>query len=300
MGKPGAIPRNRRGNATFRRKPRAVAAVLCALSVVLVPAAAKADDKAPVFVEPPDRVAIGPPACAGEAGEEVVVRAVHEDGSLALSNGLTADLVGIDLPRPPLDESTDGRARAAAVHRFLTRLVEGEQVRLFYSGRRRDRHGRALAEIIRARDGRWVQGALVASGAARVRIHPDHPGCAKALLALEAGARKRRLGNWTDSWYRVFRADDPDLIDRQGRHEIVEGLVLSVGRGRDRVYLNFGARWKTDFTIMIVNRDLPRFRATAKDPDRLRGRTIRVRGMLRSEGGPAIYALHPDMIEIVQ
>lgn len=299
MGRPGAILRNRRAKPVFCPMLRALAAIVVILSVLFAPADTKAGDAAPIFVEPADRVANGPPPCAGDAGEEAVVRAVHEDGTLALANGLTANLAGIDLPRPALDESK-ASPRAAAARRFVAGLVEGEKVRLFYSGRRHDRHGRALAEIVRVRDGRWVQGALVASGVARVRVTPDHPGCAKALLALEAGARNRRLGNWSDSWYRVFRAGDPDLIDHRGRFEIVEGRVRSVGRGRDRVYLNFGARWTTDFTIMIVNRDLPRFRATPKDPDRLRGRTIRVRGMLRSEGGPAIYALHPDMIEIVQ
>ncbi|MCC2113859.1 MAG: thermonuclease family protein [Hyphomicrobiales bacterium] len=277
-----------------------LAVVLAFASTLFNPAGANAGGTARLFEATAGADVALPRTCADDAGERAIVRDVREDATLVMSDGRIAGLVGIDLPRPSLDDGQKGRARAKAAHNFLTDLVAGEEVWLHHSGRRYDRYGRALAEIVRGRDGRWIQGTLVAAGAARVRMNADHPTCTKTLLALEKAARDRRLGNWKDLWYRTFRADDPLLLDHLGRFEIVEGRVRSVGRGRDRVYLNFGTHWTTDFTIMIPDRDLPRFRATPNDPESLRGRVVRVRGMLRSEGGPAIYGTHPDMIEIVE
>lgn len=65
------------------------------------------------------------------------------------------------------------------------------------------------------------------------------------------------------------------------------------------MYLNFGADWRTDFTITIAARDLKLFEQAGLDLFALEGRTVRVRGWLDSYNGPAIEADHPEQIEVL-
>ena len=242
--------------------------------------------------------------CTKGGGEADRVIGIGADGTLLLASGRVVRLGGIDLPKWPLSGAAKPGWRAGRTYRHLSERVAGRAVRLWFGRRRRDRHGRLLAQVATMDDGAgvraWLQGALVAAGMARVRIDPDHLACAAQLLRLERIARKRRLGYWKDMWYRVYRAGDPELVARSGDFVVVEGRVLAVGRGREWTYLNFGRRWKTDFTIMIANGNLRRFEKSPKAPEMLRGRRVRVRGTLKSMNGPAIDVAHPEMIEIVE
>ena len=67
---------------------------------------------------------------------------------------------------------------------------------------------------------------------------------------------------------------------------------------RDRLYLNFGPDYRTDFTIAIARRDLKLF-GRDFDGKALEGKTLRVRGWLKSVNGPMIEATHPEQIEMV-
>ncbi|MCW8951924.1 MAG: thermonuclease family protein, partial [Rhodospirillales bacterium] len=79
--------------------------------------------------------------------------------------------------------------------------------------------------------------------------------------------------------------------------QLVEGRVVDTANVKGTVYLNFGRNWRTDFTVAIHRRALRLFEKTGVDPLLLKGRTIRVRGWLRSRNGPMIEATHPEQIE---
>ena len=53
---------------------------------------------------------------------------------------------------------------------------------------------------------------------------------------------------------------------REGHFAFVSGLVLDAARVKNKVYLNFGADWREDFTIVIVAHDLAAFRRQASIP----------------------------------
>ena len=136
----------------------------------------------------------------------------------------------------------------------MSELALGRQVGLGYGGRRIDRHDRALAHVYllgRAGEaGPWVQGALLEAGMARVYTFADNRSLIAEMLARERQARAGRRGIWADPFFAVRTPEGVDGHD--GGFQIVEGIVLKAALVKGRVYLNFGADWKSDFTVTLA------------------------------------------------
>jgi micrococcal nuclease len=79
----------------------------------------------------------------------------------------------------------------------------------------------------------------------------------------------------------------------------VEGVVLDAAEIRGRVYLNFGEDWKSDFTVTLAPAVRRLFASEGIDPLDYGGKTVRVRGWVKSFNGPMIEASHPEQIEVV-
>jgi len=210
-------------------------------------------------------------------------------------------LVGVQAPKIALGRSgfkdwpLGGEARAA-----LARLVLGKRVRLFFGGRRMDRHGRHLAHLF-LEDGTWVQGEMLTQGMARVYSFADNRARVADMLALEADARAARRGLWADPFYAVHDgADEARLLGLLGTFQVIEGRVLDAARVKGTVYLNFGADWRTDFTVRIRSRAGRLFKAAGIDPQTFEDQVVRVRGWLDKRDGPEVEATHPEQIEIVK
>lgn len=250
---------------------------------------------------------VGRPGTAAGAGAGVnelarladggsgLVREIVDGDTLILEDGRQVRLVGIQAPKLPLDRPgfkawpLADEARAA-----LVRLAAGARVALRYGGRRQDRHGRELAHLVRA-DGLWLQGRLLKEGLARVYSFRDNRAMLTAMLAAERGARAARQGIWAHPYYAV-RTDTqtPQFI---GSFQLVEGRVLESAQVNGRIYLNFGADWRQDFTIQIEPRDVKLFRRAGRDPLALKGQRVRVRGWLARRNGVLVRATHPEQIE---
>ena len=127
--------------------------------------------------------------------------------------------------------------------------------------------------------------------AARCRIY---------LQNVERDARTARLGLWGDPYYVVKQAVNPlDVLAEQGRFALVEGRVTSVRQTGGIVYVNFGRRWSDHFTVTLLKRNEGMFASAGLAPKALAGRKIEVRGWIEERGGPAIEAVRPEQIEIV-
>lgn len=228
------------------------------------------------------------------AGGNGVVTEVLDGDTVVLEGGSQVRLVGIQAPKLPLGRPGfrawpfAGPSRAA-----LRALAAGRHVRLSHGGRERDRHGRMLAHL-HLDDGTWVQGELLRGGFARVYSFPDNRALVAEMLALEREARAARRGMWRFDAYRVRGTDEPLP---EGSFQLVEGRVVAADRVGRRVYLNFGADWRNDFTAVIEARDLGTFRSAQVDPLEWEGRRIRVRGWVYTYNGPAIDVTHPEQIE---
>ena len=183
----------------------------------------------------------------------------------------------------------------AAARDALHTALRDRTLTLAESGMPRDRYGRTVAQVFA--DGTWVQTALLAAG--EVRAAPDLASapCAKALLAAEATARGVQKGQWRGG----FRIRDPnDIRNRVGSFQIVEGEVVTATVTRGRAFINFGADYRTDFTVTIKPEDMRVFRQARFDVPALAGKRIRVRGWVEFYNGPEITITTPAAIEVLE
>ena len=224
-----------------------------------------------------------------EPGETGRVAGIEPPLTLSVeteTGALAVRLAELDAPDP---------VRAAAA---LETLALDHTVRLAYGGARRDRYERALAQVyVDAEAGEiWLQEALVSAGAARVMPYPDNHAAAVSLYVLEREARAEGLGLWADSEYGVRDTHPDGLAQHYASVQIVEGRVLQTAQTRSgRIYLNFGADYRTDFTVLVEPEAQPAF--AELDLLALEGQRVRVRGWLSEENGPMIRLEHPARLE---
>lgn len=219
---------------------------------------------------------------SGESGRVVEVRS---GDTLVLESGLVVRLVGIEAPRR--DRPYAAQSRAA-----LAGLAEGEAVRLFYGGARRDRYERALAQVRLAQGGQWLQEALLKDGAARVRTYSDNVALAGAMLDAEAVARRARRGLWALPAYGV-------LLPVEMRHE--RGLTLVEGRVTDVRTDAFGQTLILDggaLEVFVEGDRVKRLAMSGVEPASLEGKLVRLRGGVDRRG--ALKIDHREQIEILR
>ncbi|MFP6688588.1 MAG: hypothetical protein VCD31_04600 [Alphaproteobacteria bacterium] len=90
------------------------------------------------------------------------------------------------------------------------------------------------------------------------------------------------------------------VADDVGSFQLVEGRVMDSAIVRRSGYVNFGADWKSDFTISIAPRDRKLFGPEGEDILALKGRIVRGRGWIKSFNGAMIEATHPEQIEVFE
>jgi hypothetical protein len=109
----------------------------------------------------------------------------------------------------------------------------------------------------------------------------------------------------------VRSASDPTLLlGLAGSYQLVEGRATAVADIGRRVYINFGANYREDFTASIERKDRAAFKgapgalgAIAGSGRRkgalngLKGKRLRVRGWIEIRNGPMIVVTHPEQIE---
>ncbi|MEZ5670210.1 MAG: thermonuclease family protein [Alphaproteobacteria bacterium] len=259
----------------------AIRSCLAALLLLLLPAAAPAQ-VVPAALEP--------------GGTARVVEVIDGD-TVVLDDGREVRLVGTQAPKLPLGRPNFPTWPLAEDSKeALEDLVLGHEVALGYGGQPMDRHGRVLAHLFRLDDGAWVQGTMLATGMARVYTFPDNRSMVDELLAEERAARAARRGIWSLDYYAI--RDPEDLDDAEDTFQLVEGEVVDVAFVRDRVFLNFGIDYRTDFTIVIDDDNLDAFDDAAYVLEDLDGRRVRVRGWVEMFNGPMIDVTHPEQIEL--
>lgn len=135
---------------------------------------------------------------ASAAGEGRVVKVVDGDTIHVLVGGRREKVryIGVDTPEthhPTKPVQCFGRAASA----FNARLVGGARVRLVRDVEERDRFGRLLAYVYRARDGLFVNAELARLGYARPLTIPPDVRHAARFAALSRQARQAGRGLWS-------------------------------------------------------------------------------------------------------
>ncbi len=237
-------------------------------------------------------------------GETGTAASIVDGDTFYLSGGLKVRLSASQAPKLPL-----GRAGFKAwpfadeAKAALSKLMDNESLQLFYGGQERDRYDRALAQVfILGADGKpgsWVQEDMIRMGWARVYTWPDTWQDSDRLYAAEREARSSGRGIWAHPFYAV-RSPAPNVLAQDvDSFQLVEGIITSTADVRGRVYLNFGADYKTDFTIAIEKKHRKRFKKAGLDPLSLEGARVRVRGWIELSNGPMIWLDHPERLEVL-
>jgi endonuclease YncB( thermonuclease family) len=238
-------------------------------------------------------------ACGGEIIARGAAGRFIDGRTFALDDGSEVRLAAIEVP--PLSQESGAAPGGAAARDGLAALLAGAEIVLKQAEQKTDRYGRVLAYAYTARDGveRSVQADLLAAGLARVAARVGNRACAAELLGREGAGRRAKLGLWSSSYYESLNAENPaDVLAEQGRFALVEGKVVSVRESGATIYVNFGRRWTTDFTVTILKRNERNFTAAGVEPKKLAGRRVRVRGWIEHRGGPWIEAARPEQIEL--
>jgi micrococcal nuclease len=224
-----------------------------------------------------------PAVCGGKAVSARIIEAVDES-SLKLEDGRVVYLASV-IPPMPIDADRKALLHARAV---LAELTNGKEASLFLASESKDRYGRVSATAIMLADKSWLEAELLSRGIARARPVANDK-CMTALLQFEAKARTARSGFWSEPKFGVFNASQVEaLLAAEGRFVVVEGTIRRVGESRGRIYLDFGRRFREDFTIVVPDTIRKSLVAQGSDPKSWRGKHIRVRGIIFSWGGPAI------------
>ena len=235
-------------------------------------------------------------ACLAIGGERATVSSINERGEIALADGRVARLAGLDIP----DASRGDPESAANARAWLSSRLAGREVDVQALAARTDRWGRVPVDIWAtdqsATSPASIALGLLSAGLARVRPEVEARNCLAERLAAEDAARTGGLGLWTDPYYGVVEAADlDDLRRRDGQLAVVEGVVLRVGAGRDRTWLDFGRRGS--FTAVVVTRQAKAFERAGIDLSALAGARIRVRGVMDARFGLRMAISGPDQIE---
>lgn len=286
--------RSTRGHGVWLRLRGRLAAAVLATSVVLPGIAAAAETAAPV-----DARCGGEPVAAarvaGGAGDATAgllrpatLRPVLPFAPSSGAGPTGAALEGVLLPADarPADRAALAAALAALDGRAV--VVHGARARL-------DRRGRVVGAVAVEGDG-LLQARLLATGLV-LFDGADNP-CAAVLAAAEAGARRDRIGLWSDP-ARPREAAAPVAAAGLPDFAILAGRVKSVGKSGRTTYLNFGDRFAEDLTVRLAEGVVAALRGAGTDVDGLAGRRVLVRGWAVPRAGidvalASAAALAPD------
>lgn len=248
-------------------------------------------------------------ACTLEAGETRAVARVLDAETLVLDDGREVRLIGALAPRhQDVDGDPDFWQPEADARIALEHLTAGRSVTLGYDGAHTDRNGRLQAHVFLeplpgeeiAPPGTWLQRRMIETGHARAYVAPGHPSCATSLVTFERSAREDGLGLWQNAAYHVRAAEPPwPLHALRDRFAIVEGEVANAAPVRGQVYLNFGADWRTDFTVLIKPAQRRALAAAGIEAAALAGSRVRVRGWITRRNGPFIELADAAELEIL-
>jgi endonuclease YncB( thermonuclease family) len=233
-----------------------------------------------------------------EGGESGTVARIIDGDSFVLDSGLEVRLAQIEAPRVRPGDTWGPKATAE-----LERLLKGKKIELRYGGVRRDRRGRALAQVFVSdglgREPVWVQTQLLRSGYARVHTYADNRAAIGELWGAEREARRAGRGVWSSPAYQVRFATPQALDGGIGSFQLAEGKVESATQRGSVLFLNFGTDNKTDVTAVVPERAFALWPNGAADLLALKGRSIRVRGFVRNANGPSVWLDHPEQIEYI-
>jgi hypothetical protein len=235
--------------------------------------------------------------CSLEGAAPTTIAAVDEHFELLLDDGRRGVLPGLEFPTGEAGKGAQTRLAVWLAGRdaFIAPLADvldrwGRVPLRLYASASDD----PQAPIVS------VAGTMLEEGRARFRPDPPAAHCAKTYLDAEAAARAAGRGMWAgEGAFVVGKSDPAPLMARKGM-AIVEGVIRHVGETRSAIYLNFGENPAKSVSAMISRRNLAILQSLGIDRHELRGRRVRVRGLIETGFGPRIEIFAPAQIEMLE
>jgi len=107
----------------------------------------------------------------------------------------------------------------------------------------------------------------------------------------EDKARSDNKGLWSQACCGVLDAGKAE--NGMGSWRVVQGIITGITARRDVTYINFGADWREDFTIVVPTRI-----AKQLDMSAWQGKLLEVRGVIEWRYGPSITLTHAAQIRL--
>lgn len=217
------------------------------------------------------------------------------NGRLVAASGV--ELVPKGLVIPTRTQSVPGLADAAQT--AATRSIGGRLLFL-EPGAETDRYGASRVHgRLDTPEGPSLAEALLRNGAgyADPTALPD---CHRELLAAEGAARQARRGIWAVEGA-LARAEAGDALHaRVGTFAVVEGRVSGARTARGLTYLYFAPPGHRALIVTLPTEPDATFLRYGPDAAMLRGTLIRVRGVVREDGGPVIAVRLPGQMDALE
>jgi len=224
-----------------------------------------------------------------------VVRVIDGD-TIVITGGERIRYIGIDAPEVNevfYQEAKDKNRE----------LVEGKNIRFVVCKyEQRDNYGRLLAWVYTGDI--FVNELLVKEGYAKIFIIPP---CGtekqEEFKNYEKEAKDKGLGLWVMDGKLTEQNEKPIHAETAaqyiGKTKTVSGKVINVFDSGKAIFLNFGADYKKDFTAVIFNKDIGRFKGKGIDPVNFyKGKEVFVIGKIIEYNGPEIVVKNPSQIKI--
>ncbi len=248
-----------------------------------------------------------------QGGERGKVARVIDGDSFVLNSGLVVRMAQIEAPRIRTGDNAGIEARAA-----LNAIIGGKDVELKYGGMRRDRSGRALAQVFISTgilsEPIWANIEMLRSGNARVHTYADNRARIEDFWLAEREARRAGRGLWNNSAYQVRFATPEALIGAEGSFQLIEGKIISIEQNTSVIKLYFGSDKGKSVAALIPMRAWQLWQGGINSILALEGRDIRIRGRVNPPQverqtksktktfpahGPQIWLDHPEQIEFI-
>ncbi|WP_020398452.1 thermonuclease family protein [Kordiimonas gwangyangensis] len=185
---------------------------------------------------------------------------------------------------------------AVDAKKALQEKVAGKTVTLYCEGQKTNRLGELVAHVIMP-DGGWLALELVREGHVFVFPGATRKQGLSTLYEAEEEAKAAGKGLWKYKNLNTVMADSGQV--KPGWFQIVRGTVQDVGIVRGTYYLNFGADWRTDFTIEIPPLVVRQFSQLSIDPESFKGKTLEGRGWIDNKSGPRLLLQGPGQVRVI-
>ena len=267
-------------------KPALAAGLALALALALAPAQTQA---APCLSQP----ASG--AKPSSAPATPLPLAGARDGRLVSASGNELVVKGVVIPTA----MQGSQALADAAQSAATATIAGRALHL-EAAPEPDRYGASRVQgRLDGGDGPALAEALLRNGSGYADP-TTLPACAGLLLDAESAARQARRGIWAIPGA-MLRADAlPALTARTGTFAVVEGRITGQRSFRGTSTLYFAPPGQKALMVTLPAEPDATFLRYGPATAMLRGTLIRVRGVVRDEGGPVIAVHSADQVAALE